>query len=170
MYCIFRIIYSDIDICLFYTYVFLFDSTCVVTSFMVNVHDKCKIYATCFLKLVIYWKSFAVCDKCSVDGVDFLYVLSKMTIKSGDKILCIRDLIPIKLKHSFTHWSFPLKGTPYEVTTYTSNKGGASTDADVYIVLYGTETCTKQTPLCTTKAERKSSFKKGAVNKFVIEV
>ena len=61
-------------------------------------------------------------------------------------------------------------GTPYEVTTYTSNKGGASTDADVYIVLYGTETCTKQTPLCTTKAERKSSFKKGAVNKFVIEV
>ena len=61
-------------------------------------------------------------------------------------------------------------GTQYEVTTYTSDKSGASTDADVYIVLYGVEISTAQKSLCTTKAERKSSFKKGAMDKFVIEV
>ena len=61
-------------------------------------------------------------------------------------------------------------GTQYEITTYTSDKSGASTDADVYVVLYGVDMCTQQKSLCATKAERKSSFKKGAMDKFVIEV
>ena len=56
------------------------------------------------------------------------------------------------------------------MTTYTTDKGGASTDADVYIVLYGSDMATSQKPLCSSKAERKSSFKKGAMDKFVIEV
>ena len=30
--------------------------------------------------------------------------------------------------------------------------------------------CTSQKPLCSTKKERKSSFKRGAVDKFVLEV
>lgn len=47
---------------------------------------------------------------------------------------------------------------------------GASTDADVFIVLYGKESMTSQKSLCSSKAERKTHFGKGAEDKFVIEV
>ncbi|KAK7479806.1 hypothetical protein BaRGS_00028986, partial [Batillaria attramentaria] len=59
---------------------------------------------------------------------------------------------------------------PYEITTYTSDISGASTDADVYIVLYGKDECTQKKSLCTSKRERKEKFKRGAVDKFVIEL
>lgn len=68
----------------------------------------------------------------------------------------------------FTHDVFT--GVPYEVTTFTSDRSGASTDADVYIVLYGKDVCTMQKPLCTSKRERKECFKRGAVDKFIVEV
>ena len=61
-------------------------------------------------------------------------------------------------------------GVPYEVTTFTTDMRGASTDADVYIVLYGNEGVSGQKSLCNSKAERKSCFKKGAEDKFVVEV
>jgi hypothetical protein len=63
-----------------------------------------------------------------------------------------------------------LPGVPYEIVTYTSNTSGGSTDADVYIVVYGKEMVTQQKSLCVSKQERKKSFKKGAVDKFVLEV
>ncbi|XP_050409617.1 lipoxygenase homology domain-containing protein 1 [Patella vulgata] len=59
---------------------------------------------------------------------------------------------------------------PYEITVYTTKKAGASTDADVYIVLYGRDTCTEQKSLCATKRERKECFNKGSVDKFVVEL
>ncbi|ESO97796.1 hypothetical protein LOTGIDRAFT_208950 [Lottia gigantea] len=59
---------------------------------------------------------------------------------------------------------------PYEITAYTSEKSGASTDADVYIVLYGKDTCTEQKSLCPTKRERKEHFNKGNVDKFIVEL
>ncbi|XP_048241483.1 lipoxygenase homology domain-containing protein 1-like isoform X2 [Haliotis rufescens] len=59
---------------------------------------------------------------------------------------------------------------PYEITTYTSDRSGAGTDADVFVVLYGKETCTLQKPLCNTKRERKEKFNKGSADKFVIEL
>ena len=61
-------------------------------------------------------------------------------------------------------------GLSYEITTYTTDRSGASTDADVYVVLYGKEIATSQKSLCSTKAERKSSFKKGAKDTFIVEV
>ncbi|XP_013416715.1 lipoxygenase homology domain-containing protein 1 isoform X2 [Lingula anatina] len=59
---------------------------------------------------------------------------------------------------------------PYEITTYTSDMRGGSTDADVYVVLYGKDSCTQQKSLCSSKRERKQSFNKGAVDKFVLEL
>lgn len=61
-------------------------------------------------------------------------------------------------------------GIPYEITTYTSDISGASTDADVYVVLYGKEEATQKKSLCHSKRERKEHFKRGAMDKFVIEV
>ena len=63
-----------------------------------------------------------------------------------------------------------MPGVPYEITTYTTDKSGAATSANVYIVLYGTETVTSQKNLCSSKHERKSAFKRAGVDKFVVEV
>ena len=63
-----------------------------------------------------------------------------------------------------------MAGIPYEITTYTSDKSGASTDADVYIVLYGKDDVTQKKSLCHNKRERKERFKKGAMDKFIVEV
>ncbi|CAE1278375.1 unnamed protein product [Acanthosepion pharaonis] len=59
---------------------------------------------------------------------------------------------------------------PYEITTYTGDVSGASTDADVFIVLYGKTSSTQQKFLCANKKERKQRFKRNGVDKFVIEV
>ena len=63
-----------------------------------------------------------------------------------------------------------MTGIPYEITTYTSDKSGASTDADVYVVLYGKDDSTQKKSLCHNKRERKEHFKKAAMDKFVVEV
>lgn len=59
---------------------------------------------------------------------------------------------------------------PYEIVVYTSDKRGADTSANPYIVIYGDEIRTQQTELCKNKAERKDKFKRGAVDRFVLEV
>jgi len=61
-------------------------------------------------------------------------------------------------------------GVPYEVTTYTSDIRGAGTEADVYVVLYGRDTCTSQKSLCPNKSDRKKFFNKAEVAKFVLDV
>ena len=61
-------------------------------------------------------------------------------------------------------------GVPYEITTYTSDISGAGTSADVYVVLYGRDTCTSQKSLCPNKNDRKKNFDKAKEAKFVIEV
>jgi len=61
-------------------------------------------------------------------------------------------------------------GIPYEVTTYTSDIRGAGTEADVYVVLYGQDSCTSQKSLCPNKNDRKKLFSTGEVAKFVVEV
>ena len=74
--------------------------------------------------------------------------------------------------HNYVQFHFfcIFPGISYEITTYTSDRSGASTDAEVYVVLYGKEIASSQKPLCSTKAERKSSFKKGAKDTFIVEV
>lgn len=61
-------------------------------------------------------------------------------------------------------------GVPYEITTYTSDVSGAGTDSDVFVVLYGRDTCTQQKSLCPNKKERKKCFERNQMDKFVIEV
>ncbi len=61
-------------------------------------------------------------------------------------------------------------GVPYEITTYTSDVKGSGTDADVYVVLYGRDTCTSKKSLCINKNERKRCFERNQVDKFVVEV
>ena len=53
---------------------------------------------------------------------------------------------------------------------FTSDKSGADTSANPYIVLYGDEVRTPQVDLCKNKAERKGKFKRGACDRFVLEV
>ena len=59
---------------------------------------------------------------------------------------------------------------PYEITVYTSDSRGAETTANPYIVIYGEEVRTQQVELCKNKADRRDKFKRGAIDKFVIEV
>ena len=91
-----------------------------------------------------------------------LVILDQQTDRHGWKHNLIvgsnRDNAPLML------------GVPYEVTTYTSDKRGAGTEADVYVVLYGRDTCTSQKSLCSNKNDRKKLFNKGEVAKFVVEV
>jgi hypothetical protein len=61
-------------------------------------------------------------------------------------------------------------GVPYEFTTYTSDIRGAGTEADVYVVLYGSDSCTSKKSLCPNKNDRKSRFDKGQAATFVVEV
>lgn len=63
-----------------------------------------------------------------------------------------------------------ISGIPYEIKTYTSDKSGADTSADVYVQLFGKDMqCTQQKSLCT-KQERSGKFKRGQVDVFVVEV
>lgn len=58
----------------------------------------------------------------------------------------------------------------YEIIVYTSNKKGADTTANPYIVLYGRDMYTRQVDLCKSKLERKGKFKQGSIDRFVHEL
>lgn len=54
---------------------------------------------------------------------------------------------------------------------YTSDIFGAGTDADVFIVLYGSDgICTQQKSLCLNKREQRMYFERNSVNQFIVEV
>ncbi|KAM9262068.1 lipoxygenase homology domain-containing protein 1 [Morus bassanus] len=60
---------------------------------------------------------------------------------------------------------------PYEITVYTSDIFGAGTDADVFIVLYGSDgICTRQKSLCLNKREQRMYFERNSVNQFIVEL
>ncbi|NXH38465.1 LOXH1 protein, partial [Dicaeum eximium] len=60
---------------------------------------------------------------------------------------------------------------PYEITVYTSDIFGAGTDADVFIVLYGSDgSCTQQKSLCLNKREQRMYFERNSVNQFIVEL
>ncbi|NXB57045.1 LOXH1 protein, partial [Struthidea cinerea] len=60
---------------------------------------------------------------------------------------------------------------PYEITVYTSDVFGAGTDADVFIVLYGSDgICTRQKSLCLNKREQRMYFERNSVNQFIVEL
>ncbi|KAL3842214.1 hypothetical protein ACJMK2_020253, partial [Sinanodonta woodiana] len=59
---------------------------------------------------------------------------------------------------------------PYEIITHTSDISSAGTSANVYIQLYGKEVATQQKNLCISKIERKDKFKRGAVDRFILEL
>lgn len=58
----------------------------------------------------------------------------------------------------------------YEISVFTSDKSGASTSANPYIVLYGIDVHTPKFDLCKNKSERSGKFKKGSCDKFVLEM
>uniref|UniRef100_A0A672U8Y0 Lipoxygenase homology PLAT domains 1 n=1 Tax=Strigops habroptila TaxID=2489341 RepID=A0A672U8Y0_STRHB len=60
---------------------------------------------------------------------------------------------------------------PYEITVYTSDIFGAGTDADVFIVLYGSDgICSQQKSLCLNKREQRMYFERNSVNQFIVEL
>ena len=65
---------------------------------------------------------------------------------------------------------FPIQVVPYEIDVYTSDLKGAYTSANPYIVIYGEEVRTQQVNLCKNKVERREKFKRGACDRFVLEV
>ncbi|KAL8614278.1 hypothetical protein ACOMHN_007616 [Nucella lapillus] len=102
---------------------------------------------------------------CPSLGTTWLFLCNRWLSEKDDDGLIERDLYPQDLE---TTQYRPC--IPYEITTFTTDKSGASTDADVYVVLYGKDDGTQQKSLCHNKRERKERFKKGAADKFVIEL
>ena len=64
----------------------------------------------------------------------------------------------------------PFSGIPYEIKTFTTDKSSAGTSAEVYIQIYGKETCTLQKNLCSGKNDRSGKFKRGSEDYFIVEV
>ncbi|XP_075267211.1 lipoxygenase homology domain-containing protein 1 [Opisthocomus hoazin] len=86
--------------------------------------------------------------------------VDEFTVESVD----IGDLKKIKIGHDN-------KVVPYEITVYTSDIFGAGTDADVFIVLYGSDgICTQQKSLCLNKREQRMYFERNSVNQFIVEL
>ncbi|XP_068279481.1 lipoxygenase homology domain-containing protein 1 [Nyctibius grandis] len=86
--------------------------------------------------------------------------VDEFTVESVD----IGDLKKIKIGHDN-------KVVPYEITVYTSDIFGAGTDADVFIVLYGSDgICTQQKSLCLNKREQRMCFERNSVNQFIVEL
>ncbi|CAH1787210.1 unnamed protein product [Owenia fusiformis] len=98
-------------------------------------------------------------------GKKWTFPCGRWLAKDEDDGLLERELYPQELA---TEQYIPC--IPYEITTYTSDRSGSSTDADVYIVIYGKDQCSEKKSLCANKKERKSSFERGAEDKFVIEL
>ncbi|XP_074992847.1 lipoxygenase homology domain-containing protein 1-like [Calonectris borealis] len=86
--------------------------------------------------------------------------VDEFTVESVD----IGDLKKIKIGHDN-------KVVPYEITVYTSDIFGAGTDADVFVVLYGSDgICTQQKSLCLNKREQRMYFERNSVNQFIVEL
>ncbi|XP_042187934.1 lipoxygenase homology domain-containing protein 1 [Callorhinchus milii] len=86
--------------------------------------------------------------------------------KREDDGAIVRDLVPASLQ---TVEYVPF--VPYEITVFTSDRYGAGTDADVSVVLYGLDgVCSQKRSLCVNKRERRMYFKRGATNKFIVEL
>ncbi|XP_076450682.1 LOW QUALITY PROTEIN: lipoxygenase homology domain-containing protein 1-like [Babylonia areolata] len=102
---------------------------------------------------------------CPSLGATWMFPCNRWLSEKDDDGLIERELFPQELE---TTQYKPC--IPYEITTYTSDKSGASTDADVYVVLYGKDDVTQQKSLCHNKRERKDRFKKGSSDKFVVEL
>ncbi|XP_072215279.1 lipoxygenase homology domain-containing protein 1 [Excalfactoria chinensis] len=86
--------------------------------------------------------------------------IDEFTVESVD----IGDLKKIKIGHDNAV-------VPYEITVYTSDIFGAGTDADVFIVLYGSDgICTQQKSLCLNKREQRMYFERNSVNQFIVEL
>ncbi|XP_050185812.1 lipoxygenase homology domain-containing protein 1 [Myiozetetes cayanensis] len=86
--------------------------------------------------------------------------------KSEDDGAIERIIFPAKLQ---TREYIPF--VPYEITVYTSDIFGAGTDADVFIVLYGSDgICTQQKSLCLNKREQRMYFERNSVNQFIVEL
>ncbi|XP_074659812.1 lipoxygenase homology domain-containing protein 1-like [Tubulanus polymorphus] len=108
-------------------------------------------------------------DKVEIDcpalGKKWVFPCGRWLGRGEDDGLLERELFPQELA---TEEYTPC--IPYEITTYTSDMGSASTDADVFVVLYGVDTCTEQKSLCSSKQERKKCFRRGQKDKFVVEL
>ncbi|KAM6289832.1 lipoxygenase homology domain-containing protein 1 [Aegotheles albertisi] len=86
--------------------------------------------------------------------------------KSEDDGAIERIIFPAELQ---TREYIPF--VPYEITVYTSDIFGAGTDADVFIVLYGSDgICTQQKSLCLNKREQRLYFERNSVNQFIVEL
>ncbi|KAL2100047.1 hypothetical protein ACEWY4_004441 [Coilia grayii] len=85
--------------------------------------------------------------------------------KKEDGII-FRDLRPNPLQ---TQHYEPF--VPYEIKVYTTDIFAGGTDADVFIVLYGSDgVCTSKKSLCLNKRERSLSFKRASCDVFVLEM
>ncbi|KFQ09587.1 Lipoxygenase homology domain-containing protein 1, partial [Leptosomus discolor] len=86
--------------------------------------------------------------------------------KSEDDGAIERIIFPAELQ---TREYIPF--VPYEITVYTSDIFGAGTDADVFVVLYGSDgICTQQKSLCLNKREQRMYFERNSVNQFIVEL
>ncbi|XP_078332217.1 lipoxygenase homology domain-containing protein 1-like isoform X5 [Crassostrea virginica] len=108
-------------------------------------------------------------DKVIIDcpslGKSWTFPCNRWLAKGKDDGKIERELFPQDLE---TEEYTPC--IPYEIKTYTSDKSGADTSADVYVQLFGKDMqCTQQKSLCT-KQERSGKFKKGQVDVFVVEL
>lgn len=80
------------------------------------------------------------------------------------------NLCPVCTLFFYKRFIFKIPVVPYEIKTFTSDVFGAGTDADVFIVLYGTKgVCTLQKHLCVNERERRMFFERGAEDMFIVE-
>lgn len=110
------------------------------------------------------WHLKDVVIDCPSLGKMWVFPCNRWFSKGDDDGRIERDLYPQDLETAIYKPCIP-----YEVTTYTSDKSGASTSADVYIMIYGKEECTQKKSLCSER-ERKEKFKRNSVDKFVVEL
>ncbi|CAD5121003.1 DgyrCDS9547 [Dimorphilus gyrociliatus] len=103
--------------------------------------------------------------ECPSEGRNYIFPCGKWLAKGKEDGLIERDLYP----HEDATETYE-KCIPYNFTIYTTDKIGAGTDADVFVKLFGQDTCTKQVSLCLDKRERKKKFKAGAKEDFVINL
>lgn len=120
-------------------------------------HDDSGFRSDWFLEKVII--------DCPSLGKSWTFPCNRWLAKGKDDGKTERELFPQNLE---TEEYRPC--IPYEIKTYTSDKFGAGTSADVYVQLFGKDMqCTQQKSL-STKQERSGKFKKGQVDVFVVEL
>ncbi|KAL5006870.1 hypothetical protein ScPMuIL_015676 [Solemya velum] len=108
-------------------------------------------------------------DKVVIDapslGKNWTFPCSRWLAKDEDDGQIEREIYPQELS---TEEYVPC--IPYEVKTQTGKVSSAGTSANVYIQLYGKDTCTEKKSLCGSKRERKDKFKKGTEDLFIVEL